>query len=124
MLIKSTITLIVAASCLTGCNMLGNKVRGSMGMAPVKVANLEVVNNGFKTICKMHVADADGQYVEPNSLIAMEYDDLQSGKHHRFEVMIHDKPLKVRFKACDGTVLKEQTNVAVAESSTVQIMVP
>jgi hypothetical protein len=122
--LKSTIVLFIAASSLTGCNMIGNQVRGAVGMPAVKTGNIDVVNNGFKTICKMHVADADGAYVESNSLIAMEYDYLHSGAHHRFEVMLHGKPLKVRLSSCDGTVLKEQTNLALAENSTVQLLVP
>ena len=124
LLLKSPFTLFVATLCLTGCSLLGNKVRGAVGMAPVKTGTIDVVNNGFKTICKMHVADADGAYLESYSLIGTKYEYLDSGQHHRFEVMLHDKPLKVRLSSCDGTVLKEAGSVALAENATVQLVVP
>jgi hypothetical protein len=122
--LKSTITLFVAASSLTGCNLLGGQVRGAMGMPPVKTANIDVVNNGVMPICKMHVADADGAYLESHSLIGTEYEHLKSGAHHRFEVMLDGKPQKVRLSACNGTILKEESSLVLAENNTVQIVVP
>ena len=35
-----------------------------------------------------------------------------------------EKPQKVRLSACNGTVLKEQSNLVLAENNTVQIVVP
>ena len=124
MLLKSILTLGAAASCLTGCSLIGSQVRGAMGLAPVKTGNIDVVNNGVMTICKMHVADAGGEYLESYSLIGTKYEYLDSGAHHKFEVMLDGKPLKVRLSSCDGTVLKEASNVALAENATVQITVP
>jgi hypothetical protein len=116
--------IVAIGCCLTGCSLIGNQVRGAMGMAPVETGQVTVVNNGVTTICKMHVANEGEPYVESYSLISTQYEYLASGAHHKYEVMVHGKPLKVRLSSCDGTVLKEQHDMALASNGAAQVVVP
>ena len=122
--LSAVILLSLLGVGLTGCDLLGAKVRSAAGMPPVQRGWATVTNNGVITICKMHVADETGAYLESYSLIAMEYDYLHPGAHHRYEILVHGAPLKIRLSACNGTVLKELHDVQLADAAEMQIMVP
>jgi hypothetical protein len=116
--------LSVLAFNANGCDFVGGKVRGAAGLPPVQKGTVTIVNNGVMKICKMHVANEGEAYLESYSLISTQYEYLGPGAQHRFEVMVYGKPLKVRLSACDGTVLKEVHDVALADSGAVQFVVP
>ena len=117
-------TLTFVAASAPACDMIGAQVRGAAGLPPVQKGTVTVVNNGVIKICKMHVANEEEAYLESYSLISTPYEYLGPGAQHRFEVMVYGKPLKVRLSACDGTVLKELHDVALAPNGMLQIVVP
>jgi len=120
----SALMLSALAAGTAGCDLLGSQVRGAAGLPPVEKGTITVVNNGVIKICKMHVANESEAYLESYSLISTQYEYLGPGAQHRFEVMVYGKPMKVRLSACDGTVLKELHDVALASNGMMQVVVP
>ena len=120
----SLLLLSAVGLAASGCDLIGSKVRSAAGMPPVEKGTITVVNNGVMQVCKMHVANESEAYLESYSLISTQYDYLAPGAKHKFEVMVHGKPLKVRLSACNGTVLKEMHDVALANNDAIQVNVP
>jgi hypothetical protein len=123
-LVASVLLSSVLGLAASGCDMVGAQVRGAAGLPPVQRGWATVVNNGVIQICKMHVANETEAYLESYSLISTQFEYLGPGAKHRFEIVVHGAPLKIRLSACDGTVLKELHNVALADGAEMQVVVP